>query len=725
MENHSVSILPTDPSKVVALAIARICPQALFCIFQATPDGRKLPFSKAGAGVSQDTPKDQLYTPSEVEAHAALDKDHYWGLYMHEPLYDCFNASLLTVLDVDMKRTNSSTDIRIQKLASWAKENGHMTERSHSKKGRHVIFLAHPSSTVLPKYKLQDHQEIEVFGQSSSPKKSLMLTGDMLSTQDISDQDVDVDELIKHLGLEPEPAQQTLVAPQQRTYTPNHSDDATKVQDALSFISPDIDYMEWIALGQAIHDEFGEAGLSIWHQWSAGGSKYKGDKDIFSHWKSFHTGKGIGLGTLFHTAKQNGWEAPSAKTERRSALEDFSQYIKAKEDSKPEIEYSIANPPQHEQPTGMWEELDLDITKLPPIEYLIDGFIAHGFWVVSGQPGVGKTSVLISLAMHIIGQTLTDSGLSVTNKRKIILVTEDAEQVQRTIFGYYKQFNLDPQSIKDNLIVIRAKRSSLPDLLDLHKNIERHTINEKRPLLILDTANATLDLENENDNSEVGAFINGLKQTIYTMLSTPIFLITHLNKQISRQESDAMARGASAFTGDVTGTAVVFTDEDGTRYMRLIKRRYEPTFDEISFTTDTFTQPVITPDGSIQDNVCRVMTPKVSSQEQRDRLAQQQKSDKQLTKAMDKADEACIFIQDLINNHPEGVIIRRGSHAPKIPPDDMRFCRQVTWDEIGEYVPGSTKGNIKMAIRAEVINRFAPGSENNAWVKLEINHGEF
>ncbi len=49
-----------------------------------------------------------------------------------------------------------------------------MAERSHSKKGRHVLFLAKPSNDILPKYKLQDHQEIEVFGQPTSPKKSLM-----------------------------------------------------------------------------------------------------------------------------------------------------------------------------------------------------------------------------------------------------------------------------------------------------------------------------------------------------------------------------------------------------------------------------------------------------------------------------------------------------------------------------------------------------------------------
>jgi len=176
-------------------------------LFTATDDGRKLPRSKAGPGVSMETNKADLYTPDEVRAHDRLADNNYWGLYMHEPLTDMFDSAVLTVLDVDLKRSTSTTDMRIQRLAKWAKDHGHMAERSHSKKGRHVLFLAKPSTDILPKYKLQDHQEIEVFGQPNSPKKSLMLTGDMLTKDAINNQDVDVAALIQELGIQVEPEQ--------------------------------------------------------------------------------------------------------------------------------------------------------------------------------------------------------------------------------------------------------------------------------------------------------------------------------------------------------------------------------------------------------------------------------------------------------------------------------------------------------------------------------------
>jgi hypothetical protein len=79
--------------------------------------------------------------------------------------------------------------------------------------------------------------------------------------------------------------------------------DLDRAVKALHHISPDCDYEQWIELGQALHTEFGEAGLGPWMTWSMAGQKFAGTKDIETHWKSFHQGKGVGLGTLFKYAK--------------------------------------------------------------------------------------------------------------------------------------------------------------------------------------------------------------------------------------------------------------------------------------------------------------------------------------------------------------------------------------------------------------------------------------
>lgn len=706
MDLSPESILQQSGSKRVAMAIAAICPDAIFCTFLPTADGRKIPYNRAGRGVSDQTPKEDLYTAQQM-AETTEPDGHYWGLYMHEPLLDCFKTSLLTVLDVDMKRTSSSTDIRITKLAKWAKENNHLTERSHSKKGRHVIFLA-KQCDAAPKYKLTDHQEIEVFGQPNSPKKSVMLTGDMLSQDELSTEEVDLLAVLDGLGIKHEEQKKT--QPLVPVNYSTQSDELSKASNALNFISPDVDYDEWIAIGQALHTEFGHQGLDLWHGWSQRGEKYTGAKDIETHWKSFHAGKGVSMGTLYHMAKQNGYAPPTQASERKSAIEDFMASIKKPEDSQPEAENT----------TDGWEEFPYSLDHLPAIRYMLDGFFAHGFWVIAGQPGVGKTTALMSLMMIVTGQAI-ETEVTATTTRKVILVTEDAEQVQRGLFGYARHFKLDPKKITDSVVLIRAKRSSLPELLTLQHNIQKHTLPDgTRPWLILDTANATLEMENENDNSEVGAYMNGLKQTIYTELDTPISIITHLNKQISKTDSEAMARGASAWTGDATGTAVIFTDDENRRYMRLIKRRYEPTFDEVEFSTTTFTALATTNAGDMTETICRVMVPSISSADLRQQRANDQRDDTKQQRAQDKADEACLYVQSVINAHPNGVIIRRGRTAPRTPPSDMLSCHRLELADVFAAVPGSSRGDVKTAVVEAIMRRFAPNTSSNEWVRLGV-----
>jgi hypothetical protein len=74
-----------------------------------------------------------------------------------------------------------------------------------------------------------------------------------------------------------------------------------------------------------------------------------------------------------------------------------------------------------------------------------------------------------------------------------------------------------------------------------------------------------------------------------------------------------MARGASAFTGDATLTGVLFMDEDNQRYLKLTKTRYEPKFREIKFDSITFPEIVVTAAGDMQEIICRVAIPAMSS----------------------------------------------------------------------------------------------------------------
>jgi P4 family phage/plasmid primase-like protien len=65
------------------------------------------------------------------------------------------------------------------------------------------------------------------------------------------------------------------------------------------------DYDIWIIVGQTLHD-LDDSLLDEWDKWSSQSDKYK-EGECHKRWLSFSKNGGRGLGTLIHTAKQQGW----------------------------------------------------------------------------------------------------------------------------------------------------------------------------------------------------------------------------------------------------------------------------------------------------------------------------------------------------------------------------------------------------------------------------------
>jgi hypothetical protein len=695
-------------SQALACKIGTVAPDAVFCTF-ALQGSKKIPYKRSGQGVARDTDPSDLYNAEDVWAMEQAPHGQYLGLVQQRPIISA-SGNYLVCLDVDMKHASGPTNVAIQRMAKYVKQNKMLTEVSVSGRGRHVFLWVSPpkeSDQVLPKYKLGGGQELEVFGLPNSAGKSVLLSGNQLVGE--FQEAVDLYALLQDWGIieqhqlqEPKPAPLTQSFDFTQLGSRLDDSDLDRAVKALHHISPDCDYDQWIELGQALHTEFGEAGLGPWMTWSMAGQKFAGTKDIEIHWKSFHQGKGVGLGTLFKHAKDCGWEQPTKQAERKSAVEDFAAVINAP---------VIADAPQG------WPERQLSIGQIKPIRYMVKGFWAHSFMVLAGQPGIGKTTAVISLCMVMAGLQAKDCELTATKKRKTIIVTEDSDQVERTLTGYARHYGINSQSLSDWFVIIDAKRSNVKDLLMLAHNVIHHTIDNVRPLLVLDTANATMDIDNENDNSEVGAYIAALKQTIYIQLDTPVCIITHTNKTISKSDSDATARGASAFTGDATLTGVLFEDESKTRYMRLVKTRYQPNFREIKFNSDVFADTVLDEDGDIQEQMVLLVVPAMSSEEDRRQAANDRQNDKRQQQVQDAADAACNFVQSIINAKG-AVIMRRGSGRPSVP-KEMAAMHQLEWADIYQAVPMADQSYARRAVGAAIFQRFALDQSSSGWVQIK------
>jgi hypothetical protein len=75
------------------------------------------------------------------------------------------------------------------------------------------------------------------------------------------------------------------------------------------------EYHSWLGVRMALR-QLGDAGLKLWHDWSQSSPKY--DEWVLEQkWASFDVDPGgdgcVSLGTLFHMARQHGFEFPRAR----------------------------------------------------------------------------------------------------------------------------------------------------------------------------------------------------------------------------------------------------------------------------------------------------------------------------------------------------------------------------------------------------------------------------
>jgi len=90
-----------------------------------------------------------------------------------------------------------------------------------------------------------------------------------------------------------------------KTLRGNSTTTLAQVAQALTFIDA-TDRNTWIDCGMAIKAEFDDSGFDVWERWSSMADNYSA-RAAAASWKSFTSGGGINIGTLFHYAKQGGY----------------------------------------------------------------------------------------------------------------------------------------------------------------------------------------------------------------------------------------------------------------------------------------------------------------------------------------------------------------------------------------------------------------------------------
>ncbi len=338
------------------------------------------------------------------------------------------------------------------------------------------------------------------------------------------------------------------------------------LRSALKHVDAD-DYATWVNVGLALKP-YGENGYRVWTEWSARSEKFDAAAQRRKWERDFGTPHSITYRSIFRMAIEAGWNGNNP--EPKQSQEDV-------------------------HPLSLRRSQDSGASSVTVFEYIYDDFMSTGVNVVAGAPGVGKTTLIVPMALATAHLCPVDYRLKPAVRRNVIIITESVVQVQRTIYSMHS-WGCTGHKAEDfdaRVRVIPAQRLDPKIVSQVASEYATWTVDNAKadgsvfkalPLVVFDTANAVFDLENENDNAEVGRAMAYVKQEFAQF---PIIIVAHAAKINGMVETDYLSpRGASAWTGDAQGVYTVFKDgdaEDSPRVLKAIKIRFPAAYPELTF----------------------------------------------------------------------------------------------------------------------------------------------
>lgn len=256
------------------------------------------------------------------------------------------------------------------------------------------------------------------------------------------------------------------------THTPIEWDrERPSLVAALGFVSP-VDRDNWLRVGMALHDASAgsESGFQLWHSWASGSltghspDGYKGEADCRYTWKHFASQREtvVRIGSLYALAAGEGWQrSPLARTKH----------------PKPDIATLV---PRNINQIAQ--------TKVVGREWFFASLIPAGAFLIVGRPKVGKSWLLLQLALCAAGGGVFLGYESLLIPEVLYIAAEDDESRIQTRLSTYR-LGEAPSGlhvvVRDEFTVWAteySKHYSLPQFLDAY--LEGHG---RTKFVILDT----------------------------------------------------------------------------------------------------------------------------------------------------------------------------------------------------------------------------------------------
>ncbi|ABA04890.1 RecA-family ATPase [Nitrobacter winogradskyi Nb-255] len=286
-------------------------------------------------------------------------------------------------------------------------------------------------------------------------------------------------------------------------------------------------YEDWISIGQALKICFWDDGLELWESVTVAG-RYSCDQK-WETFKDTDDGNAVTLATWFQRARKAGWQL--------AASEMFGSVA------------SIGSPslaPTTPRAALLKSSAEFLEGFVPP-DYILDGVLQRGFcYSMTAKTGTGKTAVAMCFSAHVAtGRSL--NGLSVSQGDVIYLAGENPTDIQMRWLGLTQEMRIDPQTVPVYF---------LPGVISVSQNVAaiEQEVKERalQPMLVVvDTAAAYFEGDNENDNVQQGNNARLLRSLTNLPGRPCVLILCHPTKRAA--DDDLMPRGGGAFLNEVDG----------------------------------------------------------------------------------------------------------------------------------------------------------------------------
>jgi hypothetical protein len=233
-------------------------------------------------------------------------------------------------------------------------------------------------------------------------------------------------------------------------------------------------------------------------------------------------------------------------------------------DDLPEVEQSVDEAEDEQADTFEIYTLE-HLRRMPPVEWLIDGMLTkHGFSVLYGEPGAGKSFLALDWALSIAHGRAWQGRHNVTAGSVLYIAGEGVGGLGKRIKGWEFHHELPGVDCPFYVLPTAVRFREHGDIEKLMRTID--SLGQRFSLIVIDTVARALLGGDENSATDMGMFVDAC-DAIKRHAGCAVLAVHHSGKDAARG-----MRGSTSLLGGVDASLRAMQD-DGLMTIQVEKQK--------------------------------------------------------------------------------------------------------------------------------------------------------